>query len=152
MDNLKAMWNWTVSCPGMGFLYNHRTQRLQISGVTYTHWNSCPEVAVSLDPEVGMVKYTSLNESEIVAPVVARTDDTLFMPYSRTKTYGYPVHARCWELLCGHKMGELVNTDLKRVFHMLIWNDQYWHEVMRVSWKNIRFPYSENEGKTVLQA
>lgn len=124
-------------------LYTPRTQDFRISGVNYHIRGQGDSFDVPGDPEMGSFDYC---DGRIFSPLMVKSSDDPFMPYSRAADYGYLLHARCWELLCSHRLGDIAQTDLGLVVQMLRWGDLDWKNRKGPSYQPYEFPCAEDEG------
>lgn len=83
------------------------------------HGHKCREPVVPLDPEKGLVKKASTKVSGTVTPAALGTMPFYWEEMVEGSIYGYPIHARCWELLSEHSLGAFVQTDPKGLFYFL---------------------------------
>jgi hypothetical protein len=67
---------------------------------------------------VGTEEDNRVFKGDYVSPWIYHPD-TLFGPGNDYPLFGYCVHARCWELLSHHKVGDIVKENLTTVLRVL---------------------------------
>lgn len=80
-----------------------------------------------LDPEKGLIKKASETVTGTVTPAAVVPKNFFWEDLVNSDMYGYPIHARCWEILCEHPLGAFVQTDIKELFQFLCRAIDKWH-------------------------
>ncbi|GLB18573.1 hypothetical protein AtubIFM61612_008470 [Aspergillus tubingensis] len=130
LENLDMYGDYQSSwwMPRRMILHNIKNDGCQISGVTIPRMNY-GTFFVPWKKTDGLIyePRTSEQRRKVVMPMVKVVIDeeghTLMSGYEDDISQdwmGYPVHARCWELLMHHKLGDIANKNLKVLMLALI--------------------------------
>lgn len=99
----------------------------QISGVAFYHLVTYNEFAVPWDKEKGIIGYEATKDKiNLATPVAVDEHPKAKFDALNSGLVGYPIHGRCWEILCNHRVGATAKNNLERILLVLRQKHREW--------------------------